>query len=373
MGASTFTAAIFSVLGSFVVDEFTLSRAQLGVIVALNTILAGLMSPLAGKFVDRTGGGSSLQVLLHMSAASFAVTALAPGFAVLLVAAVVGGAAQALANPATNKVIAYRYAPERRANVTGIKQSGVQFAIFFGGLSLPSLADWLGWRWAVVAVIVTTLLMAGWLQVARQGISSGRGDEVSPTSRAFRGAVPWLTLYGLLLGFSGSAAFFLPLFAEEELNQSVRIGGLALALAGLTAVVGRVLWARYAQRGARYRRTLAIIAALAVMGMWSFTMADSSLVFLWIGAFLMGAGSSSWNSVGMLAVIEDSSATETGAASGWVLMGFLVGLGIGPPIFGLTYDSTGSYMTMWVIAAGFAAAALALVAAWMLTARGRPA
>lgn len=373
MAASTFTAAIFSILGSFLVDEFSLTRAELGLIVALNTILAGLMSPLAGKFVDRVGGGSALQTLLLMSAAAYVLTAVAPGIAVLLVAAAVGGSAQALGNPATNKVIAYRYASNHRANVTGIKQSGVQFAIFVGGASLPSLAEWLGWRWAVASVVVVTLAVAAWLQIARRGISSGRGGGVAPASRAFNGAVPWLTLYGFLLGVSGSASFFLPLFAEEELGQSVQIGGLALALVGITAVVGRVLWARYAVVGARYRSTLAVIAALSIVGMWLFTIADTTIAFLWIGSFLMGAGSSSWNSVGMLAVINSADAPDTGAASGWVLLGFLVGLGLGPPAFGLTFDSTGSYMTMWLIAAGFAAAALAAMLGWRLADRGREA
>lgn len=371
MAASTFTAAVFSVLGSFIVDEFSMTRAQLGMVVAVNTILAGLMSPLAGKFVDRIGAGIALQVLFQLSIAAFLVAAIAPGLAVLVIAAAIGGAAQALANPATNKVVAYRYAPDRRADVTGIKQSGVQFAIFFGGLSLPSMAEWLGWRWALISVVVGTLAISLWMEIARKGVSSGRGESASPASRAFGGAVPWLTVYGLLLGFSGSASFFLPLFAEEELGQSVRIGGFALALVGITAVVGRVLWARYAERGARYRSTLAVIAALAVLGMWSFTIADSSIAFLWIGAILMGAGSSSWNSVGMLAVIADSKATDTGAASGWVLLGFLVGLGVGPPIFGQTYDSTGSYMTMWVIAAVFAAAAFVLMIGWRALDRGR--
>ena len=373
MAASTFTAAIFAVLGSFIVDEFAMSRAQLGLIVAVNTVLAGLMSPLAGRFVDRVGGGSALQVLLVLSAAAFFVTAVAPGFGLLLVAAAIGGAAQSLGNPGTNKVIAYRYPPDRRANVTGVKQSGVQFAIFFGGLSLPSLAEWLGWRWAVMAVVLATLAVTIWMQIARQGVSSGRGEEPSFDSRTFSGAVPWLTAYGLLLGFSGSASFFLPLFVEEELGQSVRIGGLALAVAGLTAVFGRVIWARFAERGSRYRGTLAVLALLAVLGNVAFMWADSTMVLLWLGAFLLGAGSSSWNSVGMLAVIDDSEAVDTGAASGWVLLGFLVGLGIGPPIFGSTFDATASYMTMWVIAAGFAAAAFIVMVGWRLADRYRAA
>ncbi|NND04459.1 MAG: MFS transporter [Acidimicrobiia bacterium] len=373
MGASTFTAAIISILGIFLVDEFALTRAQLGLVVAVNTILAGLVSPMAGKFVDRAGGGMSLLVLLQISSLSFVLIALSPGLGVLLVAAGVGGVAQALANPATNKVIAYRYQPARRADITGIKQSGVQFAIFFGGLSLPSLAEWLGWRWAVGVVVALTLLVAVWLEVARKGVSSGRGGSGSSATSALSGAVPWLAGYGFLLGFSGSASFFLPLFAEEELGQSVRVGGFALALAGLAAIVGRVLWARFAERGGRYRITLAILAALAVVGMLAFRIADTSLLFLWVGALLMGAGSSSWNSVGMLAVIDSSEATDTGAASGWVLLGFLIGLGAGPPIYGLTYDATSSYDTMWAVAAVFAALALLVMVGWGAVERNRTA
>lgn len=369
MAAGTFTAALFSVLGSFFVDEFGLTRAQLGFIVALNTILGGVVSPLAGRFVDRVGGGSAMSTLLLLAAAAFAITAVAPTYAVLLVAAVVGGIAQALANPATNKVIAYRYPPRLRANVTGIKQSGVQFAIFFGGISLPSMAEWLGWRWAVGSVVVVTLVGAVWLNIARQGISSGRGDVGTTISNVWSGAVPWLTGYGFLLGFAGSAVFFLPLFAEEELGQSVQVGGFAIAAVGITAVVGRVVWARFAERGGRYRATLGFLAFLAVVGSWFFTLADTSILFMWAGAILTGAGASSWNSVGMLAVIDKTDATDTGAASGWVLLGFLIGLGIGPPIFGQTYDAAGSYMTMWVIAAALALCAWGVMVAWAVVDR----
>ena len=369
MAVGTFTAAILSILGTFVIEEFTITRAQLGLVVALNTVVGAFSSPLAGRFVDRVGGGSAMQTLFHMSAFAFLLTAIAPGYPILLIGAVIGGVAQALSNPATNKVIAYRYAPAQRANVTGIKQSGVQFAIFLGGLTLPTLAEWLGWRWAMVIVAAGVLIGAGALHTARQGRSSGAGEEVPAGARSIAPAVPWLSVYGLLMGFAGSALFFLPLFAEEEVGQSVRVAGLAVALVGISAVVGRVLWARFAERGSRYQLTLAILAALAVLSMWLFTLADGAIAFLWIGAVIVGASASSWNSVGMLAVIDGSAAQGAGAASGWVLFGFLTGLGIGPPIFGRTVDTSGSYMTMWLIAAVAAAGALAVIIAWKLSER----
>lgn len=218
MAAGTFTAAVLSVLGSFLVAEFDISRAELGLVVALNTIAGGLLSPAAGRFTDRVGGGVALQALFYLAAAAFLITAVAPSYTVLLAGALVGGAAQALANPATNKIIAYRYRPSRRANVTGIKQSGVQFAIFFGGVTLPSLAGWLGWRWAVAVTAILAIAAGAVLHFDRKGRSAGAGDFAPGDLGSFRGSVSWLAAYGLLIGFSGSALFFLPLFASEELS-----------------------------------------------------------------------------------------------------------------------------------------------------------
>ena len=71
------------------------------------------------------------------------------------------------------------------------------------------------------------------------------------------------------------------------------------------------------------------------------------LMLLWVGVVLTGLGSSSWNSVGMLAVITDAGVRGAGRASGVVLLGFLLGLGIGPPLFGWSVDVTGEYTVMW--------------------------
>jgi hypothetical protein len=76
----------------------------------------------------------------------------------------------------------------------------------------------------------------------------------------------------------------------------------------------------------------ALLAAPAV-GVWA----------LWVGALGMGATAVSWNSVGMLAVMVEAGDERAGGASGVVLMGFLGGLGVGPPLFGWSVDRYDSY------------------------------
>jgi len=90
---------------------------------------------------------------------------------------------------------------------------------------------------------------------------------------------------------------------------------------------------------------------------------------LWPAAVLIAVGSSSWNSVGMLAVMVEAGVAATGRASGVVLFGFLTGLGIGPPIFGAIIDGTGSYDLMWLLSALAAAGSAVVIAAWQRSVR----
>ena len=86
-------------------------------------------------------------------------------------------------------------------------------------------------------------------------------------------------------------------------------------------------------------------------------------MLLWVGVILTGLSSSSWNSVGMLAVINESGGA-TGRSSGIVLLGFLTGLGIGPPIYGAIIDAQGSYHAAWLLSVATSIVSFGVIAAW---------
>jgi Na+-driven multidrug efflux pump len=89
---------------------------------------------------------------------------------------------------------------------------------------------------------------------------------------------------------------------------------------------------------------------------------------------VLALSSSSWTSVGAIAVIGIAGAAGAGRASGAVWFGFLAGLGLGPPLYGFTVDRTDSYAAMWWVALGTFAVAAAVAAAWMRSNRaaGQP-
>jgi cyanate permease len=159
--------------------------------------------------------------------------------------------------------------------------------------------------------------------------------------------------------------FLVPLFAEETLGLSPIAGGIAVALVALVAVVGRIVWSRYAEQSGAYRGSLFAMAGLSLIAAGLFFASGQIVVWLlWPAAIAIALGSSSWNSVGMLAVMVEAGVAATGRASGVVLFGFLTGLGLGPPLFGAIVDSTGSYDLMWLLSAAAAAMAGGVVIAW---------
>jgi cyanate permease len=114
-----------------------------------------------------------------------------------------------------------------------------------------------------------------------------------------------------------------------------------------------------------FRRPLLTMADIKVGASVCLLVANAGVRwFVWLAAVLTAVGSSSWNSIGMLSIIVIAGPSGAGRASGIVMFGFLVGFGAGPPLFGRLVDSTGSYTSVWWIAAVASLGAVALMAAW---------
>ena len=363
MGASTFPLLITAVLAADLIAEFEVPRWQIGLLATASSLSGAFLAPRLGGLVDRFGAKRSVIATLIVSGTSMIAMAVSPIYLLLFGAALASGLSQAISNPATNKLIALHVEPGSRGVVTGIKQSGVQFGAFLGGISLPLIADRVGWRWAVATFGIGSLIT---VILARAGIASD-GPQLEAANRSVKDPLPpfvWrLSVYGFLLGAGGAAIFqWLPLFAEEDLGLTSRAAGGAAALVGLIGIVGRIGWGRLSERTIGIQRALFIIALASVAATVCLWLAPSAGAWLiWPAAVITGATVSSWNSVGMLGVIQAVPSAAAGRASGAVLFGFLLGLGGAAPIFGLIVDRTGNYQTGWIIAFGMFLAGAAVM------------
>ena len=344
MAASTFAFTTFPVLSRSLLETFDLSR--LGALVTAAASVGAITSPVLGRVSDRIGGRGALQLTLGLSAVVLAGIALSPVYVVLIVAALSAGLAQATANPATNKLIALHVADGARGTATGIKQAGVPVGVFLGGSLLPLGALQIGWRpTLLIAATVPALGLLATRRLVPADVPALKAPD-SPDSTAARSPfLLRLALYGLLIGAGWSAVFtYLPDYAQSAMGWSPATGGLLVSVAGLCGIAGRVGWSRVADRRWGAPVTLTVLASIGLAGVGGMLLATRVPALLWLGAAALGGSSGSWNSVGMLAIIDRIPPAASGAASGVVMFGFLVGMATGAPPYGWAIDQTGSFV-----------------------------
>jgi predicted MFS family arabinose efflux permease len=345
MMVATVVVTVFAVLAADLIEEFSISRAQIGLLVTVASVGAGLVAPVLGSLADRIGGKATTLITLALSAGGLAAVSGARNYVLLALAACLTGIAQATTNPATNKLIADHVPVQRRAFVTGIKQSGPQIASFVAGVVLPGAALAFGWRRAVLGVVAAPVLIAVAAAVLLPSDRTVRTTAEQRRAASIPREIFGLALFGFLIGSGGTAVFtYLPLFAHERAGLSTTTAGALTSVVGLAGIAGRLVWARAAERRFGSRKALGLITACALVSVAILIEVPSiGASWLWVVAAGLGLSSSSWNSVGMLAVIRRAPAHGAGRASGIVQSGFLVGVGVGPPLFGRSVDLLGTY------------------------------
>jgi predicted MFS family arabinose efflux permease len=358
---------LLGVLAPFLTAEFGLSRTELGSLTTATFIVGAVASPFAGRLVDRIGGRAALLTLFWLGIGGFGGLAAATGYWTVVLAVGVAGLPLALMNPVTNQLIAVHLPRGQQGVVTGVKQSGVQLGAFLTGALLPVTALAIGWRGAVLLVVVLPLLgllatRFGVPRPARDGTRPARPRPRLPVGTFVR----WLTAYAFLMG-AGVAAVsaFLVLYAVEELGFSESRAGFVAALIGGAGVAARIVWGRAAERMVTSTAPLLVLAAgsvVAQVAVWGAAPVGPWL--LWAGAAAFGATAGAWNAVGMLAIVREVEPASMGRASGVVQSGFYLGLLVCPILFGASVDVTGGYDLGWAGVTGAFAAATLVAARW---------
>ncbi len=361
MAVATFAAVVFSVLAADLIEQFDVQRWQIGVLVTATGVTGALLSPTFGRVTDRIGPVRATRGVLASGVVFLSLIAIAPTYGLLAMAAVLTGIPQGWCNPATNALIVANVGAGTRGFITGIKQSGVQVGTFLGGLLLAPLTELWGWRVAILVFlavpVVALLSMRGRSESAEFVSQRVRGEAPVPV------AVIWVAVYGAFSGLASSSMFtFLPLFAREDQGWDASQAGLLVAGVGLVGVASRIFWGSTAERSLGHGRTLRLLALQAMISALLLALAAAGVFASWAlvpAAFLLGSGGVSWNAVGMLAVMDFSPPELVGRSTGVVLLGFLLGYGVGPPLLGLSVDRIGSYTPGWLaLAVLFAACAV---------------
>ncbi|GGR44229.1 MFS family permease [Nocardioides luteus] len=371
MGVGPMFLYTLTAVSPLLIADLDLSAAQYGSISTVTFGAAAVSAVLLGGPSNRFRARTVMIAVSIGSMTGLAVMAVADSFTAVLVAGVLSGVAQALSNPATNRLVAGM--PVRvRGALVGWKQSGVQAAQLVSGLAAPLVAAAAGWRWT--AAIGLTVGVVGVVAAIATHPATGAGHASTTATTASTGSmtVGALTAYTFCIGFGLQATnAHLPLFAHVRLGLDLHTAGLIAGVVGLIGLLSRIWWGRRTGDGSRHASTLVALALMAAVGVTVvLTSAAVGSWLVWIGAAVFGAAALASNSVTMVALISSVPTASLGSATALLATGMYLGFGSGPLVFGLVLDLGAGFGTAWLIPiAAFAAAALIGVAS---TASRRP-
>lgn len=328
-------------LGPFLVADLQVPEHWLGYLTMSAFGLAALLSLGAGAIVERLGGRRALGLLFGCCAAAYTLAGVFPGFLGLVLALAVCGVAQALANPATNLLIAEQFPVAERAATVGFKQAGVQVSALFAGLLLPLLAQYLGWRVALVLFAPLALLL-GWTVLRHlPGLPASARGASTTLRRPSTGLALLMAVQCSVAIALSSFVTYLGVFARAQEVPAVLAGSL-VAVFGVMGIVARVLLTPLAARLRDESLMLGALCALAALAVFSLSRATpQAWIWLWVGSIGMGLTAVATNAVAMSMVLRDRAFGPPAASASLLSVGFFAGFALGPPLFGALLRARG--------------------------------
>ncbi|MGI9557631.1 MAG: MFS transporter [Solirubrobacterales bacterium] len=353
-------------------DDFPFTDAQLGLAVGLSFGIAAVVTPSAGRLIERIGVLSGVRISVAVIATStLAIATVVDTAAALIVCMALVGLGGGLGSPGYSALLAAGVPPERQGTAFGVLTSAPQIAIFLSGLALPLIADPFGWRAAFVIPVAVSLASLYALPSARQLAKRARVDSRGVVSLRRMGPVHVIALSAALASAAGiGMRSFLVVFAVA-VGISSGDAGLLLATSGAVALASRLGFGVLGDR--RPGDPLRTAGALMIVSAVGFgLMAIGANAAIVAGTLLAGGLGWGWAAPMGHAVIQRYPDAPA-AAMGTQISGFFVGAVIGPLLVGILVGS-GGFTEAWLLCTAFALfAALAAFAATRMTRPDAPA
>ncbi len=362
----------------FVKQDLHLTLAEVGVFASIPGLGMAMGVLAAGWAVDHFGDRS---VLLYGGLATglLALAALlSPSYGILLFGLLLVGVGAATPTPAGSTAVMLEFASHRRALVMSFRQTGVPAGGAIAALALPLIAIHQGWR-AAIAVAALTALVGAVLCGVFYRLAGTRSDPY-PVIEA--GAPRFRSLFTRDLAFVGASGImlvmgqyclvsFLVLFLNQTWRVPLVLASFFLAATQLAGAVGRPFWGWFSDMFVGGSRKLALVYVSVIGAASILTIAwlprGSPFIIMLIAIVVAGACVVGWNGVWITLLAESAPA---GLRARSIAAGLTINqpsILLGPWLFGLFVEATGSYQLGWTVLAG-----LILSAAWLITRAGEP-
>ena len=360
-----------SVIAPAAAGDLGVAPQAIGLFVSFAYFAAMLSGLATGGLIARFGALAVCQAAVVIAGVGLALGKLATlavvPLVVILLAALLIGAAYGLVNPVSSHILARHTPPGAMALVFSIKQTGVPIGGAIAGAVVPTLILAMGWSNALPALGAVCVLAAFAFLPARAVIADApKAGDAAPARapfayrgrRALDGMIgpirlvlsrPRLRDLALVsLGYASAQLVFIAYFVSHltlQLGFSLVTAGVVYAFAHGAGIVGRIAWGAVADRWLSPRATLAALGVVSA--------ACAALTALFSGAWpllaivtvalLYGASAVGWNGVFLAEVARSAPPGQVGAATGGTQFFTFGGAMAGPPVFTAIVSATGSY------------------------------
>jgi len=367
--------------------QFGLDFVQLGLLVSVFFVVSGLGQASSGFVVDRVGAVPVLVFGLGGFALAAVVIAAANGYAMLMLGAMLCGAANSVFHPVDYSILNQRVSPSRLGHAFSVHGLTGYLGWALTPVFISTITLLAGWRAATLAAAALLAGLLAWALAWRrllQGAPDARQTHACQTAPR-SAARPAATLANLLvqpalwgaflffawssIGFSAVQQYTIPLLTGAYQVDALRAGS-TLSAYMIAAAFGMAAGGFFATAASERIVAASLLLAGALLALLAATglSVSAAVALLVLAGFCSGIAAPSRD----MLVRRVTPKGATGSVYGLVYSGMDVGMALGPVLFGLMLDH-GLDKGPWLGAgAGYALAAwLALLVA-RLAARAKP-
>lgn len=363
---SHFFQLVIPPLYPWLMQEFSLSFTEVGLLMTTFFVVSATGQALAGFLVDRHGARPVLLLGLFALVLSGGVLAAAASPTALFLAAAVAGLGNAAFHPADYTLINRLISPPRLPQAFSAHTLAGTVGWALAPVFMFGVASAASWRVAALAAAVVALIPLSILLVRPRalalGEAHGQGERAKPGAERRRASFAFLATREVWMCF---AFFFFWTMAFSALqNYAPPAFGvlyslpLAVATASVSAyLVGSALGtlsAGFAFRGLAPDRAIAVSLLLSVVG--ASLLATTALPaagvvpLMTIMGFGVGYASPSRDLLVRKAAISGAGPASYGRIYGFVYCGLDAGLALSPLLFGRFMDSSQFAQLLWGVA-----------------------
>jgi MFS family permease len=340
-------------------SELGIPATYVGMYIALMYIGAMISSLPSGGFISRSGAIRVSQACLALCTIGLAMTATS-WLPMIAISAIIIGFGYGPVTPASSHVLAGNTPPHIMSFTFSLKQTGVPLGGALAGAIVPPLVLYLGWKGTALVVAGFCLVLALFVQLTRDRLDRERQPDSSLSFDSLTGPIKMVFSNRALRQLAVISFFYsgmqlclmtyLVTYLTEDFGMTLITAGLVLSIALTAGIPGRIVWGAVADRFIRPRLMLGLLGV--TMSGAAVTTAFFSPSWPYAGvmivAALFGATAVGWNGVYLAEVARLAPIGKAGEATGGTLFFTFSGVVVGPPIFGLIVNASGSYPVGYV-------------------------